>query len=63
MQKLLRLPAVLERVPTSRSSLYEAMERGEFPRPIKVLGSRANAWLEEEVDAYIAARVAEREAA
>jgi prophage regulatory protein len=45
----------------SNSSLYGAMERDGFPRPIKI-GSRSVAWIEEEVDAWIEARIAKRDA-
>jgi len=37
------------------------MEKGLFPRPIKISGARQNAWLETEVEAYIEARIADRE--
>jgi prophage regulatory protein len=46
----------------SNSSLYSAMERSGFPRPIK-LGERSVAWVEEEVDAWIEARRAQRDGA
>jgi prophage regulatory protein len=62
MQKLLRLPDVLERVPLSRSQLYIEMERGRFPRPVKI-SERVNGWLSEEIQAFIDARIQEREAA
>jgi prophage regulatory protein len=38
------------------------MERDGFPRPIKI-GSRSVAWIEEEVDAWIEARRAQRDGA
>lgn len=60
MQKLLRLPDVIERTSLKRSTIYDLMERGAFPRPIKISGARQNAWIESEVDAYIEARIAER---
>lgn len=55
--KLLRLPRVLENIPYSRAAIYEKVARGEFPRPIR-LGARAVAWLESDLDAWIAARAA-----
>ncbi len=63
MQKLLRLPQVMERTSLRRSTIYELMERGAFPRPVKISGARSNAWICEEVDNFIAERIAEREAA
>lgn len=60
--KLLRLPSVLARVPYSRSSIYAMIERGEFVKPVKI-GARAIAFPEDEIDAWIAAKIVEREAA
>lgn len=62
MQKLLRLPDVLERVPLSRSQLYIEMDRGRFPRPVKI-SERINGWPEAEVAAWVASRIEAREAA
>lgn len=52
---LLRLPAVLSRVPWSRSTLYAKVKCGEFPKPVH-LGPRSVAWLEKEVQDFIEAR-------
>jgi prophage regulatory protein len=57
MQVVLRLPAVLTTVGLSRSTVYEKIKRGEFPRPFK-LGERAIGWREGDIAAWIAARVA-----
>jgi prophage regulatory protein len=43
-----------------RSTIYELMARGTFPRPIR-LGARAVGWLETEIAAWQRARVAERD--
>jgi len=45
-----------------RSWLYRLIRAGKFPKPIK-LGERRIAFLEDEVDAWLAARVAERDQA
>ena len=55
-QNLKRLPDVLNRVGYSRSTIYQLMAEGKFPKPIN-LGARAVAWLESDIDAWIAARV------
>lgn len=60
-ERLLRLPAVRERVQLSRSSIYERAAAGDFPAPIKI-GPRAVAWRASEIDAWIAARIAARDA-
>jgi prophage regulatory protein len=54
--RFLRLPEVRNRVPYSRATIYRLITAGRFPRPYS-LGARAVAWLESEVDAWIAARV------
>lgn len=46
--KLIRRPQVQEITGLSRSSIYDQMERGTFPRPLRI-GSRAVAWRESEV--------------
>ncbi|WP_211251648.1 helix-turn-helix transcriptional regulator [Andreprevotia chitinilytica] len=57
---LLRLPYVCKRVALSRSSIYAAVAAGTFPKPVR-LGGNSVAWLESEVAAWIAARIAERD--
>ena len=54
--KILRLPAVKTRVGLGRSSIYERVAHGTFPKPIN-LGARAVGWLESEIDEYLAALV------
>jgi prophage regulatory protein len=63
MPTLLRQPIVLQKTGLSRSGLYLEIAKGNFPKPVKIGGGRVNAWPENEVDDYIAARIAEREAA
>jgi len=62
MVKLLRRAAVLERTGLPRSSLYDEMARGTFPRPVNI-SDRAVGWIEDEIDSWLAARIAERDAA
>lgn len=59
--RLLRLPSVMHLVGKGKTSLYQAVAAGEFPKPVKI-GARAAAWLESEVDAWIAEQVARRDA-
>ena len=58
--KILRRPAVEDRVGLSRSSIYQKMQQGEFPNSIP-LGARSVGWLESEVEAWLAARIAHRD--
>lgn len=62
MQRLIRLPEVMALTGRSRSRIYAAMEVGAFPKSVKI-GDRAVAWVEREVQDWIAARAAERELA
>ena len=55
-KRLLRLTDVRERVPYSRSTIYQLIAQGKFPKPINI-GERAVAWLESEIDAWIQARI------
>ncbi len=52
-----RLPAVIQRIGLSRSTIYLDMERGVFPPSIQ-LGLRSVGWLTLEVDTIIEARIA-----
>jgi prophage regulatory protein len=52
----IRLNMVKNLTGLSRSSIYAFIERGKFPKQIKI-GERAVAWLESEVNELINARV------
>lgn len=56
---LIRLPAVLARVGLKQSRLYELIQSGKFPAPVR-LGDRAVAWRESEISAWIASRPSAR---
>jgi prophage regulatory protein len=57
MERILRLPAVIERIGKTRSPLYADIQAGLFVRPVK-LGARAAGWPESEVGRVIEARIA-----
>lgn len=61
-RRLIRLPAVIERTGLSKSTIYARGTVGEFPKPVP-LGNSLSAWVEDEVDAWIEARISERGAA
>lgn len=46
-------------VPFSRVHLWRLIRDGKFPKPIELSKSR-NAWIESEIDDWIAAKAAER---
>jgi prophage regulatory protein len=58
--KLLRLEEVLARVPISKSSVLRQVSEGLFPRPVRV-GERRVAWVEDEIIAWQAERIAARD--
>jgi len=45
IEKIYRLPTVIELTGLSRSSIYLAISKGDFPKPIK-LGARSIGWPE-----------------
>lgn len=55
MSRLIRLKEVLTLVPLSRSTIYERMSAGTFPRS-RDLGGGVVAWHEAEVLAWIEGR-------
>jgi len=54
--RFLRRREVESRTGLSRSTIYLAMSRGNFPKPVK-LGERAVGWLESDIDAWISSRI------
>lgn len=51
--RLLRLPEVISRVGLKRSSIYQRMSEGRFPKS-RSLGAKCAVWVEAEIDAWIA---------
>ena len=69
-KRFIRLPEVLSRTGYGRTSIYRKMKEGSFPRCIKLGGpledpnafdSRAIAWIEDEVEQWMATRIEERD--
>ena len=54
-----RRPEVEAKTGLSRSTIYEKMKSGTFPKPVK-LGPRAVGWLESDIDAWLEERIAQR---
>ncbi|TCK30766.1 AlpA family transcriptional regulator [Ancylobacter aquaticus] len=59
---LIRLDQVKARTCLSRSTIYAYMREGRFPEPI-ALSDRRVAWIEGEIDAWIAGRIASHRSA
>ncbi|MBS0570016.1 MAG: AlpA family transcriptional regulator [Proteobacteria bacterium] len=58
--RLIRLPEVKKLTGLCRSAIYEKI-RVDFPRQVKI-GDRGSAWVESEVEQWIASRIAARDA-
>jgi prophage regulatory protein len=58
---LIRLDQVKARTGLSRSTLYAYINDGRFPRLV-IISDRCVAWVESEIDAWIAERIALRRA-
>jgi prophage regulatory protein len=51
---ILRLPAVMRLTGQARTTIYEKLRRGEFPKPVK-LGQRAVGWYESDIAKWLEA--------
>jgi len=60
MQRTLRRSEVEGLTGLSRSSIYERVAAGTFPKPIN-LGGSAVGWLERELEEWLQARIQERD--
>jgi prophage regulatory protein len=58
----LNLSAVIAKTTIQKTAIYAAIKAGTFPAPAKI-GERRSAWLESEVDDWLAARFGERSGA
>lgn len=61
-RRILRLPGTIAKCGIGRDSVYRGAREGWFPKPVK-LSERASGWLEDELDAWLDKRAAERDAA
>lgn len=53
------MPAVEHKTGLTNSAIYAEIKRNAFPRPVKI-GGRSSAWVEDEVDEWIEARIEAR---
>jgi len=56
MERLMRLKEVLKQTGLGRSTIYEKIKTGDFPRQVK-LGPKASAWPESAVQNWISDRI------
>lgn len=57
LKTILRLPAVMQHSGLSRSSVYQNISRGTWPKPV-LLGARSVGWPSDEIEAVNDARIA-----
>ena len=55
-ERFLPVPVVLDRTSWSRAKLYDAVKKGEFPKPVKISANRI-AWTESAVAGWIASKM------
>ena len=58
--RLIKLNDVMNSCGLGRSSIYKFMSEGTFPKSVS-LGDRAVAWVESEVEDWIAEKIAQRD--
>lgn len=58
--KLMKLKEVIHVTSLARATIYKYMNLGKFPKPVS-LGGRAVAWVTDEVEDWVAQRIAERD--
>lgn len=61
-EQFLRFPQIKQRTGLGKTTVYRAMSRDKFPKPLK-LYKRVAVWLASDVDAWMQARVTEMLAA
>jgi prophage regulatory protein len=54
---LMRIPQILKVMPVSKSKFWLMVQKGEFPKPIKI--GRSSFWTIEQVQAFIRERSAQ----
>lgn len=59
LMRLIKLKEVIEKTSLGRSTIYEFMTKGTFPKQVS-LGAKSVAWVESEVDDWIMERIGER---
>lgn len=62
LDKFLKIDRVIEVTGMSKSSVYAGVAAGTFPKPVKT-GAKSSVWVESEIAAWQADRVAKRDGA
>lgn len=59
-QRVLRIRETSYKVGLSKTSVYESVKKGTFPKPLR-LSERSSGWLESELNQWLEERAAARE--
>ncbi|WP_426177377.1 helix-turn-helix transcriptional regulator [Massilia sp. TWR1-2-2] len=59
VDRIIRMPELKSRIGLSRSTIYEAIKKKEFPSSVS-LGPRAVGWLESDIDSWLDSRISSR---
>ncbi|CAM8755257.1 Prophage CP4-57 regulatory protein (AlpA) [Burkholderia pseudomallei] len=62
MMKALRMKDIVDKVGLGQSTLYRMIAAGTFPKPFELVPGRT-AWLEEDIDAWLAEKAGKKPAA
>lgn len=57
--RLIRLPDVMMITGLKRSTVYNKMKSGEFPKSVSI-GERSIAWIESEINSWVANNISRR---
>ncbi|ATM79267.1 AlpA family transcriptional regulator [Serratia fonticola] len=57
--RLIRLPDVMMITGLKRSTVYNKMKSGEFPKSVSI-GERSIAWVESEINSWVANNISRR---
>lgn len=58
--RFIRAREAIKKTGLSKSSIYDLMAQGQFPKAIRLcVTGRAVGWIESEIDAWMASRIAE----
>jgi prophage regulatory protein len=60
LPRMLRLRAVLDRTALPKSTVYQKIKEGEFPKPVP-LGPKSVAWVESEIEDWLLERIRRRD--
>lgn len=60
-RRLISKATVLKQIPFSVATMWREIAAGRFPKPVRI-GARRVAFFQDEIDAWLSLRVAERDA-